>query len=135
MEPFSSSEPPVASTGRPAPAACQVCHQPVLPSYYFCPNCGAPIRPAPLSTTPATQAWIYALSVALPLIAFLAISKWPGLKYIRSKDKEARRIGMIAWALLIVSTIAVVWYTVVWTEQYIQATVSGINADMSGLGG
>src|ERR1035437_6063078 len=112
-------------------AVCSVCHQPILPQYYFCPNCGTKINSAPLSTTVATQAWIYTLSIILPAFAFIFVKKWPGVKYFKSKDPKAKQIGQIAWTLLILSTIATIWYVTVWTQNYIQDTVKSINADMS----
>ncbi|MDR3519524.1 MAG: zinc ribbon domain-containing protein [Candidatus Pacebacteria bacterium] len=112
---------------------CSVCHQPILPQYYFCPNCGAKINTAPLSTTPQTQAWIYLFSIILPLIAFLFITRWPGVKYYKSKDPKTHRIGQIAWALIIISslvTIGLAWY---WTQQMIQSQIQSINTDFSGI--
>jgi|ERR1035437_428823 predicted nucleic acid-binding Zn ribbon protein len=115
-------------------AVCTVCHQPILPQYYFCPNCGIKINSAPLSTTTATQVWIYAFSIILPMLAFLFVTRWPGVKYFKSKDPKAKQIGQIAWTLLIISTIVTIWLVVVGTQNYIQATVNGINADMSSYG-
>ncbi len=68
------------------------------------------------------------------MIAFLAVGKWQGLKYLKSKDPKEKQIGMIAWALMIISTIIVIWYTVVWTQNYIQETVNSINVDLGSLG-
>jgi hypothetical protein len=79
---------------------CSFCHQPILPQYYFCPNCGAKINSAPLSTTVGTQAWIYAFSIILPMILFIFVTRWPGVKYFKSSDRKAKLIGQIAWALL-----------------------------------
>ena len=120
---------PVGST----PDVCPTCHQPTLPSYYFCPNCGTKLNLAPLSTTVGTQIWIYAFSIILPMLCFLFVTKWPGVKYFKSNDPKAKQIGQVAWALLIISTIVTVWLAVVWTQNYINSTVAGINADMSGI--
>ena len=110
---------------------CPYCHQPVLPQFYFCPNCGNKLNSAPLSTTPLAQAEIYAFSIVLPFIAFLAVGKWPGLKYYRSKDPKAKSIGTTAWILMILSTLGMCWLVYVWTMDTIQSTINGINADMS----
>lgn len=109
---------------------CPTCHQPVLSTYYFCPNCGAKLHQAPLSTTVETQAWIYAFSVLLPFICFIFVTKWPGIKYYKSKDPKAKLIGQIAWALIILSTIAVIWSATVLTREMIQATEKSINTDI-----
>lgn len=108
---------------------CSFCHQPILPQYYFCPNCGAKINSAPLSTTVGTQAWIYAFSIILPMILFIFVTRWPGVKYFKSSDRKAKLIGQIAWALLIVSTIITIWLVYIWTQQMIQSSINSINVD------
>jgi len=114
------------------PSVCPTCHQPVLPQYYFCPNCGAKLNVAQLSTTAQTQAWIYAFSLVLPMVAFIFVTKWPGLKYYKSNDPKAKQIGQIAWAILIISTIAVIWFAITWTQKTIQSSINSINTDMGG---
>jgi RNA polymerase subunit RPABC4/transcription elongation factor Spt4 len=109
--------------------ACPVCHQPVPSQYYFCPNCGAKIIETPLSTTAGTQTWIYFFSIILPMICFIFVTKWPGIKYYKSSDSKAHRIGQIAWALIIISTIATIGLAYVWTEQMIQSSINSINTD------
>ena len=115
----------------PEQAVCPYCHQPISPQFYYCPNCGTKLNVAPLSTTALTQTWIYALSILLPFIGFLAISKWPAVKYFKSEDPNAKRISIIATMLMIASTIVMCWLAYVWTTNYIQTTVNGINVDMS----
>ena len=117
-----------------APLVCPYCHQPILPSYYFCPNCGNKLSSAPLSTSIATQTWIYAFSAILPMLCFLFISKWPGIKYYRSKDPTTKNIGSVAILILVVSTVLTVWFAYLWTQEFIQSQVSSINADMSEQG-
>lgn len=112
---------------------CAVCHQPILPQYYFCPNCGTKINSAPLSTSAGTQAWIYAFSIILPMICFLFVTRWPGIKYYKSDDLETHRIGQIAWALLILSTIVTIWLVYIWTQQMIQSSINSINTDFGGM--
>ena len=115
----------------PSVNVCSVCHQPILPQYYFCPNCGAKLNIAPLSTTPQTQAWIYAFSIILPMICFIFITKWPGVKYYKSKDPKTKQIGEIAWVLLILSTLVVIYLAYALTQKMIQSSIDSINADMS----
>jgi len=115
-------------------SVCPVCHQPILPQYYFCSNCGTKLNETPLSTTVVTQVWIYAFSIILPMIAFIFVTRWPGVKYFKSKDPKAKQIGQIAWALIILSTVITIWLAVVWTQNYIKKTVDSINADLSSYG-
>lgn len=110
---------------------CPNCHQPILPSYYFCPNCGYKLSTPPLSTSVGAQVLIYAFSVILPWIAFIMITKWPGVKYFKSSDEKTKMIGAIAWSLLILSTIFTIWAAYVWTEEAIQSSIQSINTDFS----
>ena len=110
---------------------CKVCHQPILPTYYFCPNCGTKVNEAPLSTSAGTQAWIYTQSIILPMVLFLFITRWPGIKYFKSDDPKAKRVGQIAWALLIISTVLTIWLAYVWTEQTIQSSINSVNTDFN----
>ena len=111
------------------PLICSYCHQPIQFSYYFCPNCGNKLHTAPLSTSIETQAWIYAFSIILPMLCFLFITRWPALRYYRSRDPKARQIGIIAFVLIILSTIVTIWLVTVWTQEAIQSQISAINAD------
>ena len=117
-------------TPAPVPSICSVCHQPILPQYYFCPNCGVKINSAPLSTTVNTQIGIYAFSLILPIICFIFITRWPGIKYFKSHDKKTKLIGGIALTLLILSTVVTIWFAYIWTQEAIQSSVSSINASM-----
>ncbi len=112
---------------------CPTCHQATLPAYYFCPNCGTKLKAPPLDTTTLAQVKLYLFSIVLPMVGFLLIGRWRGNEYYKSQDPKAKQMGMVSWALLVLSTIFVVWYAVIWTQNYIQATVDGINADMSGF--
>ncbi len=114
-------------------ALCPVCHQSVLPQYYFCPNCGKKLHEAPLQTDMTAQIKLYAFSIVLPMICFLYVTRWQGVRYFKSKDEKAHQIGEIAWALLLLSTVCIIWFTVVWVQDYIQQTVSSINSDFSGM--
>ena len=113
---------------------CKTCHQPILPQYYFCPNCGTKVNEPPLSTSLTTQLGIYVFSIILPLICFIFVTKWPGNTYFKSQDPKAKQIGTIAWTLIIVSTIVTVWLGIIWTENFIQSQVAATNADLSADG-
>lgn len=110
---------------------CPVCHQPVLTTYYFCPNCGNRLTSAPLSTSTGTQAWIYLQALILPMFLFLFIAKWPAWRYYKSHDPKIRAIGTNAFIILFVSTIATVWLTYISTQAMIQSVNSSISADFN----
>jgi hypothetical protein len=130
------TQPAIVSQPPPTPPAsitmvCPTCHQPILPEYYFCPNCGTKLAGAkPLSTSLATQAWIYLFSIVLPAIAFIAIKYWPGIQYLRSPDWTKKQIGIVAIILMAASTIILVWLSVVWFEGFLasQTASSGYGA-------
>jgi len=108
---------------------CSQCHQPVQPEFYYCPNCGKKLTEPPLSTGVAAQAWLYAFSIILPIICFLAVSYWQGIRYARSPDPKAQQIGWIAIALLALSTIVTFWLAAVWINSALQSATS----DLGGL--
>jgi Double zinc ribbon len=118
----------------PPPAMiCPQCHQPVQPGWYFCPNCGKKLSEPGLSTTLGSQLWLYAFSIILPVMCYLAITKWEGIKYARSEDPKAQEIGWIAITLLVVSSIIVIWWTTVWIQGFIQAQTSTAGLSQYGL--
>lgn len=112
---------------------CPQCHFPVKPEYYFCPNCGKNLRTPALSTDVLSQVLLYGFSIILPMIAYLAVTKWQGIKYMRSSDEKAKQMGYIALALLILSSIIVFWWTYVWIQGYIASSLNDIN-NLGGLG-
>ena len=93
------------------PMICPICHFPVKPEYYFCPNCGAKLSTPPLGVGLVDQLLLYAFSIILPWIAYLAITKWQGIKYLRAPDARTKQVGLIALILLIVSSIIAFWLT------------------------
>jgi hypothetical protein len=109
---------------------CRVCHQPILPTYYFCPNCGTKLITAPLSVSFSTQLGIYLFSIILPALCFLFISKWPGLKYIRSNNQKAKWVGVVALILLLISTIVLGWLAYVGTQNLAESIDQALNVDL-----
>jgi hypothetical protein len=103
---------------------CPQCHLPVRPEYYFCPNCGQKLSVPPLSTSVGAQILLYLFSAVLPWIAYLAITKWEGIKYMRSPNPQARRIGWIALAILIASSIIAFWLTISWIDQSVNSAMT-----------
>lgn len=110
---------------------CPTCHQAVLSQWYFCPNCGAKLNLAPLATDVLAQVKLYAFSIILPVICFIFVTRWQGMKYIRSKDPKAKVMGQIAWVLIVLSTILVIWLAYVWTENAVQSSINSINTDFN----
>lgn len=84
-----------------------------MPTARYCSNCGKKLSDPPLSTSIETQVWIYGFSIILPIICFLAVSHWPGIKYARSSDGKRKQIGFIAIALMAIATILTFWLALV----------------------
>jgi hypothetical protein len=105
---------------------CPQCHQPVLSMYYFCPNCGKKLTEAPLSTSMASQFLLYGFSIVLPIICYLAIGYWQGIRYMQSADPRAKQIGVIALVLLLVSSAITFWIGMVWIQNQVQSAVNSV---------
>src|ERR1700722_79729 len=117
--------PPATTAAVTAPALiCPQCHQPIKPEYYYCPNCGKKLTEPELSTTLASQLWLYAFSLVLPFLGYLAISYWQGIKYARSEDPKAQQIGWIAIGLLALSSVYVIWQATAWIDGFIKSQTS-----------
>ncbi len=109
------------------PTICPRCHFPVKPEYYYCPNCGAKLSEPPLPTGLVDQLLLYAFSLILPWIVYLAITKWQGIKYLRASSSRARQIGLIALILLVASSIVFFWLSTVWIQGTIQSSLNDVN--------
>ena len=81
---------------------CKFCGQTVLSNYYFCPYCGKKIIDPPI--TMLKEIGVYLFSVFQPPLGL-----WPGIKYLFQKNKKAKRIGVIAIILTIISSIITIW--------------------------
>ena len=118
--PQSVSQPPAAAT-----QLCPQCHLAMPAEFYFCSNCGAKLRVPPLSTTAQSQILLYAFSALLPWIAYIAVTKWEGIKYFRSSDARAKEIGAVAMAILIVSSVLMIWSGIVFLQQTLNSALTG----------
>jgi hypothetical protein len=106
----------------PVQNICPVCHFAVLETYYFCPNCGKNLKPAPLPTNTVKQIGIYALSILLPPLGL-----WPGVKYLMQKTSKAKIIGLVAILLTIVSTLVTSYYFIGWANKINQEVTKQLN--------
>jgi len=83
---------------------CSVCHQEILETYYFCPNCGNNLKEAIAPVSVITQISLYILAILLPPLGL-----WPGIKYLMKKNRQAKTIGTVVIVLTIISIIVVTW--------------------------
>ncbi len=119
-------QPPAEASQVLGAQICPQCHLPVQPEFYFCPNCGAKLRVPPIATDVQAQVLLYLFSAVLPWIAYLAITKWEGVKYIRASDRQARTIGWIALGILVASSVVAFWLATVWINQQINAAMTDV---------
>lgn len=111
------------------PALCPRCHQPVLPGFYFCPNCGKSLREPPPSVASVEQAKLYAWSIITPALLFISLRQWDGMKYLRSSDPQAKQIGIIAAVLMALTTVVLIWLSVesfFWFEQWVASQTGNL---------
>lgn len=67
------------------------------------------------------------------MIGFIFITRWHGMRYIRSGDPKKKMVGTIALTLMIITTVALIWYTVIVTNRAINAATNDLNELMNGL--
>ncbi len=77
--------------------------------------------------------WMYALSIILPSICYLAIGQWNGMKYLRSKNKKENEIGIIALILIIASSFVTFYLSYFWITSYIQNFMSSLGGGLNGF--
>ena len=103
---------------------CPQCHQPVLATEYFCPNCGKDLKEKPPGTKWWNQLYIYSLSFFLPPLGL-----WPAWKYIRSKDGTAQRVGWIAVALTVIAIVVSIFLF----QDFVNSFSQYVNSSSGGL--
>jgi hypothetical protein len=111
---------------------CSMCHQPILPTYYFCPNCGNNLASPPLPTTVFAQTKLYLHSVVLPSICFITIGRWKGIQYVQASDQKTKTIGLIACVLIALSTLFTFWLVVSTTQKIVNTSIQSINTELLG---
>jgi hypothetical protein len=97
---------PTPQPGTPLMTNCPICHVTIPASFFFCPNCGASLRPAPPVVTMKQQISAYSVAFFLPPFGL-----WYVWKYIRSAEPKVKRVGIIALVLTVISIIVTIWLT------------------------
>lgn len=117
-----------------APLLCPVCHEPVRPEFYFCPNCGKNLKEKPLPTDLNAKISIYLLSIVTPPLCFLTIKWWHGVKYLKMDDPKAKEIGLVSIVLMVLSTAVTIWLAYALTAGLMQSLTGGLVGSGSELG-
>jgi len=105
---------------------CSTCKMQTYALYYFCPNCGKPLRHKPLSTSFFRQAGIYLFCVFFPPFGL-----WPAYKYFHEQSGNAKAIAAAATILTIASLIVTTYYTLyamTFVQKYMENQGVGLSA-------
>jgi hypothetical protein len=94
---------------------CSACQFKILDDWFFCPNCGKNIKEKITEISVSKQILIYAVSFFLAPLGL----GW-GLKYIGSKNKKIKTVGMISIALTIASIILMMLSLKGFVDQYVK---------------
>jgi len=86
------------------PTTCPKCLNPVSPTDKFCPRCGMELVPKLLYVSIWRLIGIIAVAVLLPPFGL-----WPGIKYWRKGDEQAKIVGIVAIVITVISTIITIW--------------------------
>lgn len=92
---------------------CPNCKNQIDDKVFFCPICGSKVKEKPVSTAIRQQIYLYLVSGLLPPL-FLART----LKYIKSPDPKAKKIGWISLAIMITALTIGIWWAVVWAKNF-----------------
>lgn len=84
---------------------CPQCNTLNLSSNAFCTNCGKVLKVAPFNVSIGKQIGLYLLSFLLPPLGL-----FPGIKYLRKSESEAKKIGTILIILTIISSIIQIYF-------------------------
>ncbi|MFO0703695.1 MAG: hypothetical protein U0525_03150 [Patescibacteria group bacterium] len=102
---------------------CQKCGQELEKLWFYCPNCGKSTQPTKLDTSIGKQLLIYVVSFCLAPFGL----GW-GFKYLFSKDKKAKVIGVISILLTVFAislTIYATWQVMDTYSKMLDGLVKG----------
>jgi len=98
---------------------CKECGHEISDDALVCPNCGKPQRDKTPSISLSGQTIVYFVSLFLPPFGL-----WYVWKYLKQKDAKARKIGIAALILTIISVIVTIWFT----ERLVNLTNQALNS-------
>jgi len=95
---------------------CPKCDFPVIPPFYFCPNCGKKLKDPPYKFNVFKVIGLLLVSVLLPPLGL-----WPGLKLIGNSDSRAQIVGWLAIILTAAVIIVTLWVGVNFVNAQLRA--------------
>ena len=99
---------------------CPECGHEMSDEAAFCPYCGKPNENRHLSTSFASQAKVYLISLFLPPFGL-----WYVWQYLRQKDKKSKKIGGVSLVLTIIS----IFVTILTLNRFINSANQIINSN------
>lgn len=90
---------------------CPSCKKIILPTDVFCAACGTKLKEELQPVSVRRQWTIYAVSFFLPPFGL-----FPAIRLLKQKDAKAKKVGLLAIALTVVSILLSVWLTVSFTK-------------------
>lgn len=103
----------------PAQRQCPKCSTNIEENFYFCPNCGKPLRGKPELTTISKQIVVYLVSF------FLApFGLGYAFKYLRQPGRKSRIIGIIS----IILTITAIILMIITLKTYLDIAYKDLNS-------
>ena len=102
--------------------ACPTCSKAVIPTDYFCPQCGKKLKDKAPRTTISRQIVVYAVSFFLPPFGLI-----PAIAYLRQKDSKSKKVGLVAIFLTILSILLSLWFATRFLKLFNQQLNNQIN--------
>ena len=84
---------------------CKYCKNPIMETFYFCPNCGKKLKEPPFKFS-----WGKTIAIVLESVLLPPLGLFPGFRYLRMKEAGAKTLGAIAIILTIVSSVLATIY-------------------------
>lgn len=85
---------------------CPNCHKETLAGAYTCFHCGQKLKNTDTSTGLGAQISLYLISILLP-----PFNLGKSIRYLKSDDPAAQKIGLISLVLMTLSIILAIWLT------------------------
>lgn len=101
---------------------CPFCQFPVIPAFYFCPNCGKKLKEPPFSMSAVKIIGLLAMSLLLPPLGL-----WPGIKLLFKNDRKGQLVGLTAIFITALATIITTWLTINFVNSQLNSAQTQFN--------
>lgn len=98
---------------------CPYCKSQVSQTFIFCPTCGKNLKVVQNQSSLGKLLGTLFLCVFLPPFGLI-----PAIKYLKQDDQNAKRLGVLALTLTIISTVVTIWISLSLINQISQTASS-----------